>query len=219
MRQLRAQSAIRAASLRKGFEDDIEIVRLAITAVAQTRGVRVVSLLGHRPGAGTTTLAVWLARSLARESRHTLLVDANHVNPRLHELLQVSAEPGLVDLLEGSAGANEAVRPTSDPNLSVLPYGSRLRPITTSIEQCHTLLSGLAADQFVVTDAGSTDSPSALTVGAASDGVALVVKCGEASRQEIDSIRNRLTLSSTELLGVVVNQRRHFIPEMIYRRL
>jgi Mrp family chromosome partitioning ATPase len=194
------------------------MLRLAITAVAQSRGVRVVSLLGSSPGAGTTTLAVWLARSLARESRQTLLVDGNRANPRLHELFQLSGEPGVVDLLEAGTGANQALRPTADPNLRVLPYGSRVRPITPSIEQCRTLLSGLAANQLVLTDGGSAGTASALTMCAASDGVALVVKCGQTSRQEIDAIRNRLSLSRTELLGVVVNQRRHFTPEVIYRR-
>jgi len=209
---------VRGAPPGKRFEDDVERLRIAVTALAQNRGLRGVTLLGQRPRAGTTTVAVWLARSLARESRPTLLLDFNFKNPRLHEVFQVGAEPGVLDVLEGRAGVDEAVRPTSDPNLKVLPHGNRTLSTNPSIEQCRTLMSGLQTDRFVVADGGSAGAPGALAMAAAS-GVALVLKAGDATRQDIEAIRNRLSRNGTELLGVVVNQRRHFIPGVIYRYL
>ena len=220
MLRIIARGSENVASTRKRFEDDIEMLRLGITAAARTGGERVISFLGQCPGVGTTTLAVWLARSLARESRRTLLADGNFVNPRLHELFQTDPEPGAVELLEGRAEADEVVRPTSDPKLSVLPCGRCEAPtISTSVEQWRSQWRDLASDRFLLIDAGSADSPSALTMADASDGVILVVKCGDVSREQIESIQKRMSLSGTQLLGVILNQRRYVIPEVIYRRL
>lgn len=209
----------RAASARRRFDDDVEILRLGLTAASQDRGLRVLSLIGLSPGSGTTTLSVRLALSMARESRRTLLVGANVVNPDLAELLQTSAEPGVFDLLKGTATASEAVRGTSDPCLSVLPLGHCETWQGVSVERWRSLLKDLAADQFVMIDAGSIDSPSALATATASDGVALVVKCGSADRHQIETTKRRMSSSGVQLLGVVLNQRRYVVPEAIYQRL
>jgi Mrp family chromosome partitioning ATPase len=220
MMRLRATRAAKAASARKRFEDEIEVLRLRITAAAQTGGGLVMSLLGPSRHVGTTTLAVSLARSLARASRRTLLVDGNFVNPVLHELFETSGEPGAVDLLEGRATANEAVRPTSDPNLSVLPYGTHEgSTVSTSVQHWRSQLRQLAQDRLVLIDAGSADSPSALAMADASDGVILVVKCGETRQEQVESLKKRMAASGTKLLGVILNQRRYVVPAAIYRRL
>ena len=220
MRGVGGSGAAKAAATSKRFEDDIENLRLRLIAARQAGGVRVTSLLGPSSGAGTTTLAVWLARSLARESRRTLLVDGNFVNPVLHELFQTAAEPGAVDFLEGRATADEVIRPTSDVNLGVVPCGKiEASTISTSPEQWRNQWRDLASDRFLLVDAGSADSPSGLAMADASDGVILVVKCGDTRREQIESIQKRMSLSGTPLLGVVLNQRRYVVPAGIYRRL
>lgn len=220
MMGLRATRAARAASARKRFEDEIEVLRLRITAAAQTGGGLLMSLLGPRRNVGTTTLAVSLARSLARASRRTLLVDGNLVNPVLHEVFQISREPGAVDLLEGRATSNEVVRPTSDPNLNVLPNGTHEdSTISISVPHWRSQLRQLAQDRLVLIDAGSADSPSALAMADASDVVILVVKCGETRQEQVESIKKRMAASGTKLLGVILNQRRYVVPSAIYRRL
>lgn len=208
------------ASPRRRFEDDIEALRLRITAAAQPGCGLILSLLGPNPGVGTTTLAVSLARSLTRESRRTLLVDGNFVNPMIHDVFETSREPGAVDLLKGRATPSEVVRPTADPNLSVLPYGSHEgSTISSAVEHWRSQLRQLAPDRFILIDAGSADSPNSLTMADASDGVILVVKSGESRLEQIESIKKRMAASGTKLLGVVLNQRRRFVPAAIYRRL
>jgi Mrp family chromosome partitioning ATPase len=220
MTRLRAAGDANRASTRRRFEDDIEALRLRITAAAQASGGPILSLLGPNPGVGTTTLAVALARSLTRESRRTLLVDGNFVNPMIHDLFETSGQPGAVDLLNGRATPSEVVRPTADPNLSVLPYGRHEgSTISTSVEHWRSQLRQLAPGRFILIDAGSADSPNSLTMADASDGVILVVKSGESRLEQIESIKRRMAASGTKLLGVVLNQRRHLVPAAIYRRL
>jgi Mrp family chromosome partitioning ATPase len=209
----------KAAALRR-FEDDIEMLRLGLIAAMQGGGGQVTSLLGQSRGAGTTTLAIWLARALARASRPTVLVDGNVVNPVLHERFGTASEPGLVDLLDRRAEPDAVLRPTSVPNLSVVPCGAPEAPaISTSAAEWRDRWRPLASDRTFLIDAGSIDSPSALAMADASDGVILVVKCGTARREQIESIQRRMSLSGTRLVGVVLNHRRYVVPEVVYRRL
>jgi Mrp family chromosome partitioning ATPase len=215
---LKSRSDANAAATKR-FEDDIEILRLRLTAAAQAGG-GVTTLIGQSPGAGTTTLAVWLARSLARADRPTLLADGNVAHPDIHHVFQIDSAPGAVDLLAGRAKSNDVIRPTSDPNLSVLPVGT-FEPSTmnSSVEAWQKQWRQLAANWFVLIDAGSVNSPSALTMADASDHVILVVECGQTKHEQIESTRKKMSLNGTPLLGVVLNQRRHVIPDAIYRRL
>jgi Mrp family chromosome partitioning ATPase len=210
---------VKAAAARRRFEDNIESLRLSVSAAAQAAGGRVTALIGHAPGVGTTTLALALARSLARQSGPTLLVDGNFVNPVLHDVFHLDPEAGAGDLVERRAESQQAVRPTSESNLSVLPCGKHLGSINMSVEQWHNYWRGLSPDRFIVIDAGSADSPGAMTLANACDGVILVVKCGAARREQIESIEKSLSLSGTRLLGLVLNQRRYVVPDAIYRRL
>lgn len=204
----------------KRFEDDVEMLRLRLTAAALADGGAVTTLIGQSPGAGTTTLAVWLARSLARASRPTLLADGNVAHPDIHQVFQIESEPGATDLLEGRANTDDAIRQTSDANLSVLPFG-KLEPsaVNSSVEEWQKQWRRLASGRFVLIDAGSVNSPAALTMAAASDRVILVVECGKTKHEEIESTYKKMSLNGTPLLGVALNQRRHVIPEPIYRRL
>jgi Mrp family chromosome partitioning ATPase len=213
-------SAAKAADGRRRFDDDIEMLRLRITTLAQANGGSVTSLLGQEPGVGTTTLAVALAQSLARESRPTVLVDGNFVNPALHDLFDTRREPGAMELLERRAETSDVVRATTVSSLSVMPCGRyEASDFSASVEQWRGRLRDLASDRFVLLDAGSADAPSALTLAAASDGVILVVRSGSARQEQIEAIQKKMSLNGTRLLGIILNQRRYRVPEAIYRRL
>lgn len=220
MGRLTGRGAAKTAAARQRFDDDVERLRLRIVAAAQARGARVTCLVGQAPGVGTTTVAVSLARSLARQSRRTLLVDGNLARPALHDLFDVDREPGAVDLLDDPTALHRAVRLTSEPHLAVLPCGrGDLDGVGASVEQWHGLWADLAADRFVLIDAGSADSPGTTTIANASDGVILVVKSGAARREQIESIQKSMSLGGTHVLGLVLNQRRYRVPDAIYRRL
>ncbi len=93
---------------------------------------QVVQLASAGPGAGKSTLAVLLARSLALSGKRVLLVDADLHQPSLAQHFSIEAVPGLGDLLapslsgapatDGEAGATH-YRATSIPTLSILPCG------------------------------------------------------------------------------------------------
>lgn len=63
---------------------------------------------------------------------------------------------------------------------------------------------------------GSTD---AIALAAASDGVVLVVEAEKTRRQVVQEIKTRMEKAGGNILGVILNKRRNYIPRFIYRRL
>jgi polysaccharide biosynthesis transport protein len=80
------------------------------------------------PGEGKTTVSSNLAISFAFSGAKTLLIDADLRRGRIHDLFQVpeDRQAGLSSVLQQKVTWQEAIVPTSTPNLFVLPRGKSL---------------------------------------------------------------------------------------------
>ena len=86
------------------------------------------------PEEGKTTIAVSLARLLARSGRQVLLVDADLRRSGAGKLFGLANEPGLVQLLGVSVGAfTEMIHRDPDSNLNVLPAGRGSPPNSSEL--------------------------------------------------------------------------------------
>src|SRR5436190_4208076 len=72
---------------------------------------------------GKTTTVMYLGTTMAQSGQSVLLVDTDMRRPRLHDSTGVPREPGLSNLILGSDDYDSLIRPTSVPNLFVLPCG------------------------------------------------------------------------------------------------
>jgi Mrp family chromosome partitioning ATPase len=79
--------------------------------------------------AGTTTVLLNLAVTLAREAGpRVLVVDANVARPAVAARLALKPGPGLVEVLAEQVPLAWAVQPSAVPNLQVLPAGGATTP-------------------------------------------------------------------------------------------
>jgi succinoglycan biosynthesis transport protein ExoP len=76
------------------------------------------------PGEGKTTIAVNLARLLARSRLRVVLVDADARGSGMNRLLGHEEKSGVLDYLRGNAMANAVVHSTEVDGLSVVPRGT-----------------------------------------------------------------------------------------------
>jgi Mrp family chromosome partitioning ATPase len=130
-------------------------VAAALLAKAGSRrhGLTVV-VTSPRRGAGTTTVAVSTARTLAGQGRDVVLVGADVRDSSLRECLGVAAAPGLVDVLRGDCTAERALQRTSDPHLRVLAAGAtREGGLRLHVDDLQLLLAQLGSGALVVVDA------------------------------------------------------------------
>src|SRR5262249_42891340 len=87
-----------------------------------------VVLTSANPSEGKTTVTVNLAIALAEISKRVLVIDADMRRPRVHEILELGAGPGLAELLREKEPLNgqpldKYIRPTQIPGLSAMRSG------------------------------------------------------------------------------------------------
>jgi receptor protein-tyrosine kinase len=83
----------------------------------------VVLITSCSAGAGKSSVAVLLGRSLAHLGKKVLLVEADMLRPSLAPRLGLDEGPGLAGILTGAANDKDAIRKTGEPGFDVLPAG------------------------------------------------------------------------------------------------
>lgn len=158
---------------------------------------------------GKTVIASNLAIALAQAGMQVALVDADLRRPRVHEVFNMALDPGLSNLLRGTATASEAFRGTDVEGLSVLPAGRcTVNPadILGSPKFGEWLRSLLRQFDWVV-----IDSPPVLAVTDASliahmaSGVLFVVGADRTSRHAAQAAIEQLEAARATFLGGVLN--------------
>jgi len=125
------------------------------------------------PTDGKSFVSANVALSFADAGQRVLLVDGDVRRGAQDATFGATASPGLVEYLEGDALLQESLRPTSHPNLTLLPCGRRSRraPELLSGPRLTQLIELLRRDFDVVV----VDSP---PLGAGSDAYALGIATG-----------------------------------------
>lgn len=188
------------------------------------RSIKTIMFTGATHGGGATTTAVNFAKTLLRDNEvKVLLIDANMRTPNLRELFNIDNDQGLTDIV-----LNNDVRPFKVINfepsyLFVLATGgNHVGPVGLfESEQFDTFLN-YARDEFDYIILDSAPMPSfaeARVLCEKVDGVVLVIESGKIRRQVALRAKKELEDAGAKILGVVLNKRKYYIPEWIYKRL
>lgn len=175
-------------------------------------------------GEGVSTVAAELAVAAAcGGDRRVLLVDGNLPRPSLADRFGVAPGPGLAEVLLEQQDVEQAVQTTNVPHLSLLPAGdpcgaiqraydsAQLAPVIESLRQAFDLVV------FDLPPAGQTGA--ALGLARLVDGVLLVVESERVRWEVAQRTKHFLLGAEVRLVGVVLNKRRHHVPEWLYRTL
>lgn len=106
------------------YTEAIGAVFVAITSALGERG-QIVLVTSSLPEEGKTTLVVSLGTFAARSGKRVLLLDLDLRHPSVHRNLGGPTPPGVVEVLEGSASLEEAVRKDEDTGVDFLPVKGR----------------------------------------------------------------------------------------------
>lgn len=172
---------------------------------------------------GKTTVAINLAIALAQLGKRTLLVEADLRKPFVHHAFGIPKEPGLTDVVIGSAHLDEATLSFSDfvlgtagleslidrpgiDNLFVLPSGHQ-PPNPTEFLSAAAVTSFLATvrDQYdyVIFDAAPTLPVADATIlGSRVDATLLVVRVGTVARAALRRAKTLLGATRARVIGV-----------------
>jgi tyrosine-protein kinase Etk/Wzc len=208
---------------RRGSLSALAVAEPGDAAVEELRGLRtsvqfallrarnnIIAISGLAPKAGKSLVSVNLAHLLAAaDGGRVLLVDADLRRGVLHRYFGMQGQPGLADVVSGTASLDEAVHATDTPNLDLLPSG---RLPSNPAE----LLAG-APFQQLLADVGRkykavvVDTPPILSVtdsalvGRHAGLNLLVLRAGEHSLGEISAALRRLVQSGVSIRGAILN--------------
>ncbi|MGE0384281.1 MAG: CpsD/CapB family tyrosine-protein kinase [Gammaproteobacteria bacterium] len=173
---------------------------------------------------GTSIAVAAFATFLARQQEsRVLIVDANLRAPSQHAFAGVERAPGLVEVLQSGASRAATIHTAGDPRIQLLaagsPAGNPERLLSPeSIREAIDGLGGFA--DWIVFDCPPVNAyPDALSIAPACAATVLVVRSGRTRREIVSAARRRLTEAGANVAGVILNRRRYYIPESLYRWL
>ena len=175
-------------------------------------------------GGGTSTTAVNLATALANLShRSVLLVDANLRTPMLHNFFKTASFKGMSELIDIRGEKNFHFKKVSDKELYLFPCGVKRATSGAYFEsrRFEEFLSNVRNSfDYAIFDSapviGFTDTQALCSKV---DGVILVITYDRTRRQVALRAKKELEDAGANILGVVINRRKYYIPDWIYRRL
>lgn len=184
----------------------------------------IIQFIGSRENEGTSTIVREFGRFLGEKcNMSVLLVDGDPLRMSQHQvfrhhpgvsLQQISHEGGILDkaifqvrnsrvFLCRLAGQIEGK--------SSLSFSTNVQDLWNSLRKKF---------QFVLIDSAAMDSDAdPLALCSSVDGVVLVVEAEKTRSQVVANMKDRVVQNGGNVLGLVFNKQRYYIPEWIYKRL
>lgn len=171
----------------------------------------------------SSTVHAWACNLARVHQQRVLLVDANLHRPSLHELVQRQRAPGLADLLVDGGDEWSAHRQKLGEGFEFIGAGRPLEHPARYLEtgEIRAALTRLGGSfDWVVFDCPAVNVyPDTPSIAAACTSSVLVVRSGRTRREVVLEAKRRLEQAGAEIAGVVLNRRRYYIPERLYRWL
>lgn len=184
-------------------------LRSAMDKRLRQAGHRTVVVLSGLPSSGATSVASNLALAAAAADQRVLLIDANYRRPSVHRVFGAQEAPGLADALAKQIDLDAAIQHTSTPTLDLLAAGTRDARVVErlSADGMLELLSQVRNlyDLVLIDVAPAIVAGDGIALANRCDASILVVKAFGEKRGMIARIKNDLSDSRGEFLGVVVN--------------
>jgi succinoglycan biosynthesis transport protein ExoP len=167
-------------------------------------------VMSGMPGSGATSAVCNLAYAMAMAEQRVLVIDANFRRPAIHRILEGREGPGLSDVLaNGGLGLTETVQKTGVQHIDLLSAGSpdkRLFERLSTAPMAEVLReAGEQYDIVLVDVAPAMVAGDALALANRCDATMLVVRAMGEKRGMVARLRNELSETRTDFLGVLVN--------------
>jgi protein-tyrosine kinase len=195
--------------------------KIAVALPETKKKVLLFSCSSH--GEGTTNIVLGFATSLAKGSEKVLLVDANVRNPSLHDFLAIEKKKGFVELILGECSLHDVVKKTKTNNLKVITAGILHSNPFSLFESAYldTLIDQMKIEaDWVLFDSAPINSYiDSVVLASKMDGVIMVVQAEKTRWEVAQTAKKRIEDGQGNILGVILNRRKMYIPEWAYKLL
>ena len=201
----------------------IRAVRDKLLAMDKKSPLRVVTLTSGTRQEGKSTMSANLAAALSEVGKgRVLLLDGDVRGVGLDVAFNLDHGEGLYEILNNGLTLDRRVRETSIPGLDLIESGA-LEDISECqsilAQRCETLLNELRRHySYVVIDTPPVMVSSEARVFAKnSDGTLVIARQENTPREVVKRAVKELTESGANVIGCVLTDRKHYVPDIIYR--
>lgn len=192
-------------------------------------GVKTVMFAGIEPRDGASSSAVYFASLLSRDpQRKVMLLDSNLRKPNLRRFFNTENCYSLRNL--ASDGAANHIHQFLPPNIE----GGNLYVVPSGGDQTMTNPSGFVQsanfrqflgdmrdkfDHLIIDAPALRRHPESIHLSAMVDGVVLVINSGNTPIWVVMNLKRQIEEAGGNVLGVVLNKHKHYVPDWLYRLL
>ncbi len=198
--------------------ESIDAIRTVLLRDASVQATQVIMVTSASDGEGKTTLAGYLASSLARAGRRTLLLDCDLRRPACHQLFELPLQPGFSEVLLEEIDVEAAILPTTVDDLWIIPAGQWDRAVVQALarEGVQKIFEQLKGEfDFIILDSHPVmEATDALLIGQHADAVIFSLLRGVSQMPQVYGAGQQLTALGIRVLGAVING---MAPEDVYR--
>jgi protein-tyrosine kinase len=185
---------------------------------------KIIQFIGSQEGEGTSTIAGEFARAAAfKIGKSVLLLDADRVRPSHQHFFPVRLDTGWLEAVKSGRGSGGSLYHVQNsgffdgPSLNSEFYGTDVF-LSASIDSFWNLLRH-RFDLIVIDSPPLTQSQDGLSIAPKVDGVVIVIEAERTRWTVAESVKKRIGKMGGNILGIVFNKRRYYIPQSIYERL
>lgn len=162
------------------------------------------------PGDGKSTVAAHLARAAAAMGQRVLLIDADLRCPQIHNMMGLSNQKGLSNVISDGVPIEEAIqRSPVDENLFVLTSGpippDPMKILSSRLVQQLIQDSATSFDLVICDTAPLLGRADASVLTTYTNGLMLVVGLGKTEREALSWALDDLSMAGIPMLGIVGN--------------
>ena len=195
-----------------------------LAAVAADSTKKVIQFIGSREGEGTSTVVREFAKvSATKFGRLVLLLDADRYRPTLHLFFNIHQECGWQEVVRDNGPIEKALYQIGETRLFISPssrnFASNPRIFNSLLIDVFWKKLKQRFDLVLVDSPPATTSTDGLAISSKVDGVVLVVEAEKTRWPVAENVRDRIKSSGGNILGIVLNKRRYYIPEWVYKKL
>jgi protein-tyrosine kinase len=218
--------AVSAVERTTDREIEREMVRLYqnLNSILSDSGPRIIQFIGSREGEGTSTLVREFGEVAASKfNKRVLLLDADWQRPSQHTFFDIKPQCGWDEAAAGHLPIHKAIYRIQKSNLFLGPITPQSSPVvqlfnSNGIEGFWTRVKQVF-DLVLLDSPPATTSPDGLAICRRVDGVILVVEAEGIRWPVVEKTKEAIQRNGGKVLGIVLNKRKFYIPEMVYRWL
>ena len=184
----------------------------------------IVQFISCRDGEGVSSIAQEFSRVVVEtQGKSVLLVDGDSAKNTQHHSLGITPKMPLHQIMSQGGDLEQAITPVMHSRLFLAQLfrdrDDRFLPEVVASKRDLWIHIRKQFDMIVIDTASTDTSDEGLELCEVVDGVVMIIEAEKTRSQVISRLKDRIVNSGGNLLGMVFNKQRYYIPQWVYKRL